>query len=194
MNRRATIVMALVLAGFMGLTVVAQDAAPEREADHQALRALMVKATTAINEQDLKTLGTCFTKEFAFTTADQSVITNRAGLNAHYNKTFKDPKSIVTKLHSAPKAEILTRFTGPDTGYCYGHAVETYTIKNERIFTLTNRWTTLLRKEDGAWKIEAAHVGVNFINNPVLEAKSMGFWRKVGVALRLVEPPWKRVD
>jgi ketosteroid isomerase-like protein len=191
MDKHGRFVAVVFLGCCISLAVQAQEA--EREADHNALRALMAKAKKAINEQDLDTLETCFTKEFAFTTADQSLITDRATLRAHYNRIFKSPDSIVVDLHSDPKAEILTRFTGPDTGYCYGHAVETYNIRNKRIFKIMNRWTALLRKEDGEWRMEAAHVGVNFIDNPVLEARSMGFWRKVGVALRLVDPPWERV-
>jgi ketosteroid isomerase-like protein len=192
MNRRGYAAAAWVAGICLGLSATAQEAEPDRDADHDALRALRTKVTTAINGEDVETLQTCFTREFVFTPVDQTVITNRAGLAAYYNRIFKDPESIVAKLETEPKADILTRFTGPDTGYCYGHALDRYTMKNGRIYSIPNRWTALVRREDGAWKIEAAHVGVNFIDNPVLEAASMGFWRKVGVALGLVEPPWER--
>lgn len=174
----------------VGLSAIAQESSMDREADHLALRDLLTKATTAVNQEDIETLLTCFTKEFVFTPIDQSVITNQASMTAYYDRIFKSSEGVIAKLKTAPQADILTRFTGPTTGYCYGHAVDAYTIKNGRIFNIKTQWTALVRESEGMWKIEAAHVGVNFIDNPVLDARSMGFWRKVGVALHLVKPPW----
>jgi hypothetical protein len=189
MSRNRIIAVGLT-AGLLILSQVhSSEASGDREADHQALRELLVRATSAINTRDMDTLVTCLAEPFVFTLADQTVITNRAGLRAYYDRILDDPKTIVTKLATAPEADILTRFVAENTGYCYGRGVDTYTLKNGHVVRIGNRWTGVVLKEDGAWKVCAVHVGVNFMDNPVLDYKAMPFWRKLAVYLRLASPP-----
>lgn len=162
----------------------------DREADHDALRQLMKKTTAAINSQDLAALGACMAREFVFVTIDQTIITNREGIAAYYDRMLKGKDAPIAVLSCKPEAEILTRFFGENAGYCYGKSTDAYTLKDKRVFTLDVRWSSTVVKEDGQWKIATAHTGVDFMDNPVLTVRSMSFWRKIGIALHLVKPPY----
>jgi hypothetical protein len=41
------------------------------------------------------------------------------------------------------------------------------------------RWTAVVRKQDGRWKLTSAHIGVDLLDNPVVAAAKQGLW-KVG--------------
>jgi ketosteroid isomerase-like protein len=167
----------------------AQDTGSGRETDHQALRELRAKVTAAINQRDLKDLRACLAKDFVLTLVDQTVITDEAGLKAYYARMFTDKNAPLAKMATVADADILTRFTDPNTGYCYGSGLDTYTLKHGEVVKVKNRWTAVVVKQDGAWKVAAVHVGVNFLDNPVMRARTMSFWRKLGIWLHLAKPP-----
>ena len=189
MNRGRQIAVAVMLGCGMSALALAQEAGVNREADHQALRQLREDVMKAVSSQDMTVLGTFFAKEFVLTAVDQTVLTNREGMLAYYMRMFKDPNAPIVKMDVTGDADILTRFTDANTGYCYGSSAATYTLKDGRVIKIKERWTGVVVKEEGAWKIAAVHIGVNFLDNPVLRARSMSFWRKMGIVLHLAKPP-----
>lgn len=152
--------------------VAAAPAAPEntvvRQADHDALRALMAKLTTAINARDLETLSSCFSREFAFTTIDQTTLTSPQAVKDYYARIFDGPNALAKKITCIPTADVLTRFTDANTGYCYGKDDEVYELPDGRQVTLQSRWTAVIVRENGEWKVAAIHTGVNMMDNPLL--------------------------
>jgi len=136
-------------------TIAATDlraAETNREADHAALRQLRDKAVAAINNQDGKALAPCFANEFAFTTVNQTVITNQTQFQEFFDRTFHSPDSLVTGIKTEATANILTRFIDENTGVCYGSAKDTYTLKSGGTVTMSNRWSVTVIKENGEWK------------------------------------------
>jgi len=158
-------------------------------ADHEALRALRAKVVNAINGRDVDALVTCFAPEFVFTAVDQTVLTDRAGVEAYLNRWFKDAASPLKSLTTIPTADILSRFTDPNSAYCYGSTKDVYTLKDGRKVTVPGRWTALVVRQDGAWKVAAAHVGVNFLDNPVMAFRTMPWYRKLGAAIGIGSLP-----
>jgi ketosteroid isomerase-like protein len=153
------------------------------------LRALRDKVEKAINAGDMKELRTCLAEDFTFITSDQTVLTNWTGIVTYWDGMFKNEKSPVTAMTSKFTADILTKFTGPNTGYCRGTSRDVYTLRNKRKVALQNTWSVMVIKEQGAWRISAAHVGVNFLDNPVLKAKEMSWFGKLCVGLKLRKLP-----
>jgi ketosteroid isomerase-like protein len=142
---------------------------PNREADHAALRQLRDKAATAINNLDGNALAPCFAKEFAFTTVTQAILTNQAQVRDYFDRMFRSPDALVTGMKTEPTADILTRFIDQNTGVCFGSTKDTYTLKSGEAVTMTNRWSATVVKENGEWKVATAHVGTDFLDNPVLD-------------------------
>lgn len=169
-----------------------QPTAGSRKADHEALRALKTKVVAAINAQDLDALASCFTHTFAFTGADQTLVTTPSELKAYYQRIFTQTDSPVTAIQTEAEAGALTCFIDANAGYCYGTSTDTYTLRGGRKVCMENRWTATVVKSDGGWKVATAHVGVNFLDNPVLDARTMPLWRKVGVLMGLTKAPGEK--
>ena len=181
--------IALLLALTISCPIIAAQhlgaAEANREADHAALRQLRDTVVAAINNLDGKALASCFAREFAFTTVNQTVITNQAQFQEFFDRTFHSPDSLVTGIHTEAAADILTRFIDENTGVCYGSSKDTYTLKSGGTATMNNRWSATMVKENGEWKVALAHVGTDFMSNPVLDravsaAKRLAFGVGIG--------------
>lgn len=175
--------LVLSLLGF-GVHSHAFAAQNDREADHAALRQLRDRVATAINQQDVATLASCFATEFAFTTVDQTVVTSNEQLQTYFDRMFRGPSALVTAMKTEPKADILTRFIDANTGVCYGSAKDTYTMKSGDVVEMNLRWTATVVKENGTWKVALAHAGTDFLANPVLE-RVKRFTKTVGISAGL---------
>jgi len=149
--------------------MTASAADESREADHVALRALRDKVVTAIDKQDIKALASCFAKEFAFTAVNQTVVTNEAQMQEFFDRMFRSSEALVSSLKTEPKADILTRFVDANTGVCFGSSKDTYTMKLGKVVEMKVRWSATVVKENGEWKVALAHVGADFLDNPVLD-------------------------
>lgn len=140
----------------------------QRDADHAALRQLRDRLVTAINHQDGAALAPYFTKEFAFTTVTQEALTNREQVEAYFERMFRAADAPVRAMTTEPTSDILTRFIDENTGVCYGGTKDTYTLQSGQVVTMNNRWSATVVKEDGQWKVAMAHIGTDFLHNPVL--------------------------
>ncbi len=171
-----TLALCLCLAG----SVRAFAADENHEADHVALRALRDKVATAIDSQDIRTLASCFAKDFAFIAVNQTVVTNEAQMQDFFDRMFRSSDALVTSLKTEPKADILTRFADANAGVCYGTSKDTYTMKSGKVVEMNVRWSATVVKENGEWKVAIAHVGTDFLDNPVLDGAKQ-FAKTVGV-------------
>jgi len=189
---RTTIILVILLLLTMG-NLSAQETVPAQEADHEALRTIKDEITLAINNQDIDQLRKYFTEDFVFTTVDQTVLTDLASMKDYYDLMLKADDSLVSSLQMAPEAEIQTVFLDENTGYCYGVSEDTYAVRSSgQSVSMNSRWTALVVKESGQWKIKAVHVGVNFIDNPLIDSLKSLAWRNsliavvIGILLGLV--------
>ena len=178
-NPIGTVLTAAILL-WAGASLEAFAADGDREADHAALRALRDRVATAINKQDLKTLASCFAKEFAFTAVTQTVLTNETQVQEFFDRMFRSSTALVSSLKTEPEADIPTRFLDANTGVCYGTSKDTYTMKSGQVVEMKVRWSATVVKEGGEWKVALAHVGADFLDNPVLEGVK-GFAKKLGL-------------
>ncbi len=177
------LLLTLLLCVFGSLSAAAAD--ENREADHAALRALRDKITQAIDRQDIKALASCFAKEFAFTAVNQTVLTNETQMQEFFDQMFHSKDALVTSMKTEPKADILTRFVDANTGVCYGSSKDTYTMKTGKVVEMNVRWSATVVKENGEWKVAIAHVGTDFLSNPVLEGVEK-FTKVVGLVAGVV--------
>jgi ketosteroid isomerase-like protein len=171
----------------------AADPAPDIEANHQALRELRKNVVDAVNGQDIDKLISFFSKTFVFTTVTQEVLTTDKAAKDFYYRMLGSDDSPVKTLTVDPEADILTYFLSDDIGYCYGISKDSYTLRrNGRIIEIQSRWTAVVIKEDNQWKISVVHLGVDFVNNPILEASSMSLWRKFKILLNIEKYPGEK--
>lgn len=156
-------------------------AAEHREEDHAALRNLLSDVAMAMNERDVPKLVNSLASEFSVTTVDQKTLSSAKQLEDYFEKTFNSPNSLVTDLKISPEADVLTKFMGESSGYCYGDSLESYTMRDGRKVEMKSRWTASLVKENGRWKIAAVHAGVNFLDNPLVHKLGSAVTRSAAV-------------
>lgn len=168
----------------------AADIAVDLEAEHQALRELKQNVVDALNRQDIDTLLTYFAKPFVFTTVTQEVLTSEDTVKNYYHRMLLSDDSPIKSFAVEPEADILTNFLADNIGYCYGTSKDSYTLRrNGRTIAMKSRWTAVVVKENNQWKISVVHLGVDFTDNPILEANSMSVWRKLMIFLGIDKYP-----
>jgi uncharacterized protein (TIGR02246 family) len=178
-------ILLLLALSLIPLVSTAQDKSGDREQDHEALRSLKTEALAAINAKDMDKLASLFTEDFAFTGSDQTTVTGKDEIIAYYNRLLIDEGAPLKDIKATAEASILTRFIDEKSGYVYGTGEDTYTLANGTSISANNAWTALVVKEDGQWKIAAAHVGINFYDNPVVK-KLAGYTTKLAVGTGIV--------
>lgn len=180
--RRLSVLLAVLLAVLLVTAAVPPVFGdPPGEADHDELRAMLVTVTKAINEGDFDSLEPILAEKFIFTTADQVTLTSLAAIREHYENVFQSGDYPVTALQVAPEATIKTEFVDDNNGYCYGTAVETYTLKTGKPLVMHSTWTGTVTKTDGKWKLSTAHVGIHFMENAIIDTLNATLkWAMVG--------------
>jgi len=153
------------------------------EADHDALRKLMIDATAALNDLDSATLVEYLAEGFVLTFADQTVITNLAELDGYVANYFTGDNAPLKSVKFVPEATEKVRFVDSRTGVVYGTSADTYTLADGTNLVFDTHWTATVVKEDGRWLVQTFHAGVNMLDNPILEATSQGGFMSGVIAL-----------
>lgn len=169
--------------------ILAQD---PREPDHQELRRMLTTVRDAVNTQQIDKLEPLMTEHFSIILADAQLVTDLKELKAYYQRLTDPGTGVLKSLTVNPSADELTRFVSPDVGVCHGTSSDTFVLTNGTTRVLPSRWTAVLVKTNGAWKISALQVGANILDNPILDehkraAKMIALaTAAVGIALAVI--------
>lgn len=139
------------------------------EADHEQLRQLLATAREAINSDRPELLAPLLHEDHVITVITQEIVNENKPLQQWYEEWFKKPDSPLQRMTTDPKASILTNIYDGKFGVCHGTSVDTYELKDGRTFKMDAKWTATVIKENGQWKLLALHVGVDPINNPLID-------------------------
>lgn len=165
----------------------ASAATPDPERDRAELRELLGIFTKAFNSGDLEPLLPYLHKDFSVTMVNQDVVTNTAELKGYLERMLKSPDSPLKDVKIAPKPDIATVFVDGRIGINRGGSIDTYTLRDGRVYRLDTRWTGTVIQDDGKWKVLTAHIGSNLLDNAVInEVEKLRFvWGAAGVAIGL---------
>lgn len=135
---------------------------------HQELRGITNGIETAINSGKYGDLKQFFHKNMRVTTINQEVLSSPEDIEPYFNKWF-GPGGYLKKLHMKLTSDAPTDLYGNKTwGVVRGKGIEQYHLSDQRYFEMTTRWTaTVVKDQDGKWRILALHIGTNFLDNPV---------------------------
>lgn len=167
--------VAILLAAASG--VWAQDA---RQQDHEELRALLRTIAQAISARDFQALATVLDQDFVVTTVDQNRFTSLDAFRSYWEGLFTGDRALVRKVTIKPTADELTRFLAQDVGLSSGTSEDTWEFTDGDVRVMKVRWTAVVRKAQGRWRLASAHVGTDLVDNPVLEAAKRWAWRLGG--------------
>jgi ketosteroid isomerase-like protein len=170
----------LITIGLLGASGVgAQDA---RQQDHEELRTLLRVLAEAISARDFQTLAPVLDQDFSVTTVDQKRFASLDAFRAYWEGLFKGDRALVRKVTLKPTSDELTRFLAADVGLSSGTSEDTWEFTDGDVRVMKVRWTAVVRKVDGRWKLASAHVGTDLLDNPVLTAAKQALW-KIGGGL-----------
>lgn len=175
MTRSLIVAGILIAAVALAAGTGAQTDEQDREADHEALRAIRRTVVEAINSKNIDLLIPLLHDSFSITMVDQGHVTSVEELKQYFHQRFDAEGTILESMKIEPKADVLTVFVSDDVGFNYGSSSDTYTLKSGREVVLDSRWTATLVKGDDGWKLVGLHAGVNMLDNPILAATE---WKK----------------
>ena len=168
MQSRSTRLIAVVTLALLTVATptVAQD---PREADHQELRQMLATVRDAINAQQIEKLEPLLAEKFSIILADAQLVTSLKDLKAYYQRLIDPGSGVLKSLTVNPSADELSQFIAPDVAVCHGTSSDTFVLTNGTTRVLPSRWTAVLVKVNGAWKISALQIGANILDNPILD-------------------------
>ncbi len=142
----------------------------ETEADHNELRQLISNIEKTINSEQYDDLAQYFSKDMKVTPINQEFLSKHSDIVPWFEKWFgKNGK--IQKLEIKLTADEKTKFYSDNIGIVYGQGEEKYILSDTRKFDMLTRWTaTVIKENDGKWRILTLHIGTNFMDNPLLGA------------------------
>ena len=162
------IVFAVILI-FVSSFAAAQD--PADDAIHDELRGLLSGIEAAINEERYGDLAQYFHANARVTTISQEFLASPEAIEPYFDHWFGEG-GYLKKLSMELKADALTEFYADKTvGIVRGSGSEFYELADGRTYPMETRWTaTVVKDDDGKWRILALHIGTDFLDNALLSA------------------------
>jgi ketosteroid isomerase-like protein len=147
---------------------MAQDAT--RAADHEALKKLKADVVSAINARNLAGVDALLHKPFLATMITQDSFNDTGKLKGWFEDLFTRKFLRIARIHMEAEADEAAQIYVGTFAVARGSTKERYELADGRGFDIDGRWTATAVKEDGRWTVLAVHSGVNFLDNPVVNA------------------------
>jgi hypothetical protein len=137
---------------------------------HEELRELLQGIELAVNEGRYGDLAPFFHENLRVTTINQEVISSPGGISEYFDRWF-GPDGYLQKVDMTLEADSTTELYADNTfGVVTGFGIEKYVLSDSRAYDIQTRWTaTVLKGDDGKWRILTLHIGTNFLDNPILD-------------------------
>lgn len=171
-----------IIIAFLFFMPLLANAASEADAEiHQELRQLLTGIETAVNTKHYADLNAYFHQNLRVTTVNQNTIASYADMQAYFKDWFGDGGYLVS-LEMKLNPDALTEFYHDKTmGIVRGDGIERYKLTDGRDIDLKTRWTaTVIKDDDGQWRILALHLGTNFYDNAIYH-ETKNYLIKMGV-------------
>jgi len=154
---------------FFGGAALSADVNEPDHAIHEELRDLLRGLEKAVNSEHYDQLQQYLHKDMRITMSDQELLTSHADVERFFQFWF-GPGGYLKRVEMKLTADAPTELYADKTiGIVRGSGVEDTYLSDSRFFPMKTRWTaTVIKDDDGRWRILSLHIGVNFLDNPVL--------------------------
>jgi ketosteroid isomerase-like protein len=160
----------------------ADAAAQDHEADHEALRKIRAVAEEAINTNNLDLFKPHLADDFTIVTYTDREFSDFNAFKARWQKTRDE--LLAGGTYSTDMQPELSQIIG-DIAIARGNSNNILINGGGERFEFPSRWTAVLRKVDGEWKVIRAHSSLSPFDNPMLRSTVKSMMIKVGVATLL---------
>lgn len=159
----------VVISVFIWLTPVSSWAEEARKADHDALKGLLKITQQAFNTENFELMKNHIAKDnFTVVTIDGNKFESLEAFRTYWNDILKKNKTGLERIEVNPVADGPTQFLAENVGICHGTSNDNYYFTSGDVRTMPERWTAVLLKEEGAWKVSRIIFSANVLDNPVL--------------------------
>jgi ketosteroid isomerase-like protein len=139
----------------------------------EALRSLRETATKALNTNDLNLVVPVLHEKFSIITVDGKSFSSLQAFRTYWEGLFVGEKRPLKKIEVDAQADTLTEFLDDSTGVLHGTSNDRYHFTDGDIIPMKTRWTAVVHKDKGGWKLVTIHFSADLMDNPVLDmAKS----------------------
>jgi hypothetical protein len=172
-------IMPLVVSLFMSLIANAAIAvetpktpvqADEAHAkDHVELTKLREVTEKAINTRDFETLKPFLVKDnLTVITVDGQKFVSLDAFRDYWTKLFENKTFGIDKIEVKPVADGPTEFLSDNVGVCHGTSNDRYYFKTGDVRVMPERWSAVVVKDNGVWKVSRIIFSANILDNPVV--------------------------
>jgi len=154
---------------FFGGAALSADVNEPDHAIHEELRDLLRGLEKAVNSGQYDQLQQYLHKDMRITMSDQELLTSYADVERFFQFWF-GPGGYLKRVEMKLTADAPTELYADKTiGIVRGSGVEDTYLSDSRFFPMKTRWTaTVIKDDDSKWRVLSLHIGVNFLDNPVL--------------------------
>ena len=168
------------------------SAQEERHQDHEQLRALLTRGAEAMNTRRLDEITPYLHPDFTLITVDNRKLKGISELQTYWQELFDGETPLLKSVEIRPEADELTTFLDEDSGVVFGKSNDRYTFTDGDVRDMTSRWSAVVEKDGGTWKLVSVHFSANLLDNPVIAAVKSAAQRTtimvgaLGIALGLL--------
>jgi len=162
-------ILLLVISMFVWLTPIASWAEEAHQADHDALKGLLKITQQAFNTKNFDLMKQHIAQDnFTVVTIDGNKFESLDAFRAYWNDILKKNKTGLERIEVNPVADGSAEFLAENVGICHGTSNDKYYFTSGAIRTMPERWTAVLLREGGDWKVSRIIFSANVLDNPVL--------------------------
>jgi ketosteroid isomerase-like protein len=166
----------------------AQDTgnAIDEEALHQQLRDMSAALEGALDARDKDAILAEFAPELHFTSINNEHISGMDEAGAYFDQMLAGENSFIQEMRVTLEPEALSTIylEGP-VAISAGSSDAYFKTTSGVDMSAPLRWTATMVREDGGWKVAAAHFSANIFDNP-LSSKLTRYATVIGVIIAVV--------
>lgn len=166
----------VICSALLGVTSVAfaqtlPSGSDGHDADHQALRAMLTRVETTINEKKFDELKDYLDPQANLIFENAEVADGADAAVSFYKNLFVGNTAVLRDMKTSVAVTKPAEFYG-NTAVAYGTADDILTTLDGSSFSLRSLWSVTLEKENGQWKVVSLQFTSNVFNNPILDYAS----------------------
>ncbi len=163
--------MSLMATSAWALDVPKKDVHPDQThaKDHQELTKLREVTVKAINTRNFDLLKPYLVQNnLTVITVDGQKFASLEAFRDYWTKLFENKSIGIERIEVKPIADGPTEFLSDNVGVCHGTSNDSYYFKAGDVKVMPERWSAVVLKDNGVWKVSRIIFSANILDNPVV--------------------------
>jgi hypothetical protein len=137
--------------------------------DHEDLTNLRETTVKAINTRSFDLLKPYLLENnLTVITVDGQKFASLDAFRDYWTKLFDNKSYGIDRIEVKPVADGPTEFLADTVGVCHGTSNDSYFFKNGEVKVMPERWSAVVIKDKGVWKVSRIIFSANILDNPVV--------------------------